>query len=205
MGNFASIFSVGPSGEDPDDEPVEHLQPEWVGPPGDELGASLPLGAVIGRSKNAVVALRQLTGYSTGVMLDLVAAARGLRESETNRLFHEQHATAPEEGPPGGFLRVGVELEDGTRASNLADPRRLWRADRTPEGPLLMRSGGGCGSAGSGHVTMNPGYWLWPLPPPGRLRLFVERPSLDVELSSIELDGAAIVAAAARSRPLWDA
>ena len=180
------------------------LQPEWVGPPEDELGASVPLGAVIGRSEKAVVALRQMTGYSTGVMLDLVAAARGLRESETNRLFHEQHAADPE-GPPGGFLRVGVELEDGTRVSSLADRRRLWRADHVPEGPLLLQSGGGGGSAGSGRMTMNPGYWLWPLPPPGTLRLFVEWPSLDVELSSIELDGAAIVEAAARSRPLWDA
>jgi hypothetical protein len=76
--------------------------------------------------------------------------------------------------------------------------------DREPEGPVLMQCGGGGGSAGSGRVTMNPAYWLWPLPPSGTLHLFVERPGLGVALSSADLDGSAIRGAASKSQPFWN-
>ncbi len=109
---------------------------------------------------------------------------------EAQRLFHEQHIADPDEGLPEGFLRVGIELANGRRISNLQDRRHLWgQPDQEPEGPVLMQSGGGGGSAGSGHVTMNPAYWLWPLPPSGTLHLFVEWPSLGIALSSADLDG----------------
>lgn len=104
---------------------------------------------------------------------------------------------------PDGFLRVGVEYEDGTRISNLGGRRRLWATDREPEGPILLPRGGGSGQAGGGRVTMNPGLWLWPLPPAARLDLAVEWPAFGLMLSRAELDGAAIVQAAARSQPLW--
>jgi hypothetical protein len=50
---------------------------------------------------------------------------------------------------------------------------------------------------------MHSGYWLWPLPPPGPLRISCEWPVADIELTSAELDASAIVAAAERSTPLW--
>ena len=200
---FTDVFFVRPGDEpEPDSEP-EIVRPAWFCPPDDELGMCLPSSMVVGRSDRAVVALRSLTAYSTGVSLELLAAGRGLRASESNRLFHEQHLAGVEEGVPDGFLRVGIEYEDETRVSNLLDRRRLWRPDSEPEGPVLIQAGGGGGQAGSGHVTMNPGYWLWPVPPPGRLVLFVEWPALGVTLASAELDGAAIVAAAGQSQPLW--
>jgi hypothetical protein len=160
--------------------------------------------AVLARSDRAVVALRYVSAYSTGITLDLLAAGRGLREVDAQRLIHEQHVVDPDEGLPEGVLRVGVELSDGRRASNLADGRHFWgQPDEEPEGPLLMESGGGGGSAGSGRVVMKPAYWLWPLPTPGVLKLFVEWPSLGIELSSADLDGRAILAAASQSERLW--
>jgi hypothetical protein len=45
---------------------------------------------------------------------------------------------------------------------------------------------------------------LWPLPPSGTLHLFVEWPGLGIALSSADLDGGAIVAAASESQPLWN-
>jgi hypothetical protein len=51
---------------------------------------------------------------------------------------------------------------------------------------------------------MQSGYWLWPLPPPGTVTLFVEWPALGVPLSSAVLDADAIANAAAQSSPLWD-
>ena len=50
---------------------------------------------------------------------------------------------------------------------------------------------------------MNPGFWLWPLPEPGTIRVSCEWPLVEIPLSTVELDGAAIVEAAARAVPLW--
>jgi hypothetical protein len=205
VGGFVEMFRLDPGGERPKDGQEEVVRPAWFAPPEDELGVSVPLAVVVSRSDKAVVALRHVTAYSTGVTLELVAAGRNLREVEAQRLFHEQHIADPDEGLPEGSLRVGIEFADGRRVSNLSDRRHLWgQPDQEPEGPLLMQSGGGGGSAGSGRVTMNPAYWLWPLPPSGTLHLFVEWPSLGIALSSADLDGSAIVAAASKSQPLWN-
>ena len=147
-----------------------------------------------------MVALCYVTAFSTGLLLDLVAAARGLKESRTQALFHEQHVADPEEGLPEGFLRVGVEYPDGRQASNLSGRHPFWRADSEPEVPVLFQAGGGGGSAGSGRVTMNPGYWLWPLPPAAALRLFVEWPAVEIALSSVELAGEPLLEAGVAHR-----
>jgi hypothetical protein len=62
---------------------------------------------------------------------------------------------------------------------------------------LVERGGGGGGRSWSF------GYWLWPLPPPGPLRVVVEWPVAEVPQTEVELDGAAIVAAAADVDVLW--
>lgn len=176
MTNFVRIFSIGPRGDEPEERPDEHVQPAWFRPPDRELDECVPLTLVAGRSERAVVTIKHATAYSTGVTFEFLAAGRSLRERDTNRLFHEQHVLDGEEGPPDGFLRVGIELADGSRVSNLGRGRRLWRPDHEPEGPVLIHHGGGGGSGGAGSITLNPGYWLWPLPPPGPLRVFVEWP-----------------------------
>jgi hypothetical protein len=72
-----------------------------------------------------------------------------------------------------------------------------------PDGPLFLEHGGGGGSAGSGRVNMQPGFWLWPLPDPGPIRIFCEWPVVEIPLSHAELDGADLASAAERVRPLW--
>ena len=202
MSSFSDIFAVN-SGIEPAGEP-EIVQHEWFGPPEDELGACVPTAVAVGRSDRAVVALRCATAYSTGVMLDLVAVARGLRESEANRVFHEQHAADVGEEPSDFFLRVGIEYQDCARVSNLGGRRRLWGADQAPDGPILLPQGGGGGHAGGGRVTMSSGFWLWPLPPRTPWDIVVEWPAFDLMRSRATLDGEALVDAAARSLPLWD-
>jgi hypothetical protein len=200
--SFVELFRFAPSGDEPP-PPEQPVRPTWWGPPEDELGEPVACSLVIAHSERAVIALREVVAYSNGLAFDVLAAGRGLREAEANRLFHEQHLFDPDE-LPDGFLRVGVEAGDAFRASNLVDRRRLWRPDgEPPEGPLLVQSGGGTGSAGDATVRMNPHYWLWPLPPADALRLHVEWPGLGIPLASVELDGAALLEAAARSRPLW--
>ena len=204
MSGFVDRFAIASSRAETATREEEVTVPAWFGPPQDELGVVVPQSLVVGRSTNGVVALRYVTAFSRGLLLDLMAGARGLKESRAQALFHEQHAVDLEEGLPAGFLRVGVEYPDGRQASNLACQHRYWQADTEPEGPVLFQGGGGGGSAGSGRVTMNPGYWLWPLPPPGTLRLFVEWPAVEIELSSVELASQPLIEASSRSQPLWD-
>lgn len=200
MSSFQFIFSRSTDDDAPLETP-EHARPIWVGPPDDELGVCVPQALVLGRSPRAVVALRHLTAYSTGLSFEFLALARGLREREAQRLMHEQHMLDDE--PSDSVLRFGIELGDGSRVSNLMDRRRLWGSPGPPEQPILMQHGGGSGSTGGGDITLRPGYWLWPLPPPGVIALYVEWPALGIELGRTELDAEPILAAAGESLRLW--
>jgi hypothetical protein len=200
VGSFQQIFAYGP-GDESDPEP-EYTPPAWL-PPQAELGQSVPLSVVVARSDQAVVALRSATAYSTGVTFDVVASARGLGQRESNRLLHEQHLLGDDDEPSDWFLRIGFELADGARVSNLARDLRLLRPDVEPAGPILIPHGGGGGSGGRGGVDLQPGYWLWPLPPPGPLRIYVEWPALDIALTHVTLDADAIRDAATRAEALW--
>jgi hypothetical protein len=50
---------------------------------------------------------------------------------------------------------------------------------------------------------MQPGFWLWPVPPPGTLRVSCEWPLLGIALATVELDGSALARAAAAATKLW--
>jgi hypothetical protein len=197
VSSFQQIFSYARTTEELD----EHRPPEWLAPPDQELGEPVPLSIVVGRSERAVVALREAVAYSTGTHLEFLAFARGLPRRQANELFHLQHPM-PDEDPPPELLRIGVELADGARISNLGNPHhRNW--NERPGGPVLVPHGGGGGSGVVGQVELRPAYWLWPLPPPGQLRVFVEWPALAVELTSVEIGAAPIIEAASRSQRLW--
>ena len=176
----------------------------WFGPPEDELPVCVPLALVVARSESAVVALSHASAYSTGVGIELVVQSRGLPERDAQRLFHEQHMPPTQSDPAPAYLRLGVELADGSRASNLSGRHHHWHdPEHPPEGPVLTQHGGGGGSAGNGRVTMRPGFWIWPLPPAGPVRLSCEWPLLEIPLTTVELDGAELRAASQRAVKLW--
>ena len=202
------MFRLAGDDDDGDDGESEREPPRipWFGPPEDELGAVVPLGIVVGRSANGVVALRHGILHSTGLALDVLAAARGLSDAQANRLFHEQHLFEEDEEPAPGFLRIGLELPNGARVSNLggrAHRRHFMKPDEEPQGPVFLEHGGGGASSGGGRVSMNPGFWLWPLPEPGTIRVFCEWPVVEIPLSTVEIDGDMLRAAAGRIQPLW--
>ena len=208
--HFVRLFqSPGDNGDDDDDRAPRPRMPPWFGHPDDELGAVVPLGLVVGRSEGGVVALPHATVYSTGVAFDIVAIARGLSEARSSRLFYDQHGPFEEgEEPPPGFLRIGLELPDGERVSNLVGRRSRslhMKPDEQPEGSVFIEHGGGGGSGGDGRVTLRPAFWLWPLPDRGTIQVFCEWPVVEIPLSTIQVDGAVLAAAAARVVPLWPA
>src|SRR5579885_1841379 len=134
-----------------DDGRSEFVAPPWVGPPDGELPTALPLAVVLGRSERGVVALSHALAYSTGVVLELVALGRGVADRNVQRVFHEQHLP-PEAGDPSpAFLRIGIELPDGQRVSNLAGRGHRDAVSR-PDRPVLRAQGGSSGSGGRGTV-----------------------------------------------------
>jgi len=107
---------------------------------------------------------------------------------------------------PDALLRIGLELADGHRVSNLGGwraHRKLMSPDAEPDGPVLLPRGGGGGSSTRGKVTMKPGYWLWPLPPPGQLRISCEWPLVDIAMTTVEIDADVLLDAASCARSLW--
>jgi hypothetical protein len=203
--SFTQMFGFSLGDDDDSDALAEPLRPTWFGPPENELGITIPLDRVIARSESGVVAVSHAVAYSMGVTFDFVARARGLSRSQANRLFHEQHMFE-EEDLPDSLLRIGFEFADGRRASNLGGwraHRKLMTPDAEPDEPVLVPHAGGGGNAGRGQVSLQPGYWLWPLPPSGPLRIACEWPIIDIALTAIEIDGAALVDAAGRSIALW--
>jgi hypothetical protein len=197
------MFRMG----DDDDEslPEEQKRPRWFGPPEEELGVVIPQSIVLARSERAVVALSHALVYSMGVAFDFVAQARGLARTEANRVLHEQHMFE-EKDLPDALLRIGFELADGSRVSNLGGwgaHRTLMSPDAEPEGPILIPYAGGGGGSTGGQVTMQPGYWLWPLPTPGPLQISCEWPLVDIALTTVEIDVTPLVDAAQQARSLW--
>ena len=199
--SFTDLFQL-PLDEEPPERP-EWTSPPWFAPPQDELGVCVPFSAVVGRSDRAVVALSHALAYSTGISLQLVAHARGLRERDTHLIFREQHLSPGEDELPEAFLRIGIELPGGAKVSNLGGRRHYPDPEKQPPGPVLMQHGGGGGTGGQGTVLMQPGFWLWPLPEPGVLRVSCEWPLVELPLSTVELDGDALVSAASTVEKLW--
>ena len=200
MSSFIQVFGFDGEGEPPE----EHEQPAWFGPADDELGVATTLNVVVGRAEHAAVALTRATSFSNGLTLSFTAQARELDRRTARTLFHEQHPFASgEEDLPDAFVRLGVELPGGAKASNIGGRRPFGEDD--PEGPVFIHRGGGGGQGGRNRVTMNHDYWLWPLPQPGPIRVSCEWPLVGIPLSTAEIDGAALVEAATGVRSIWPA
>lgn len=187
----------------PPEPPPEPRQPEWMGPPDNVLPGDVGLSLVLGRSGDAVVWMHSVLAYPQGVHFSLVVRTR------------EPHEFDPFDpiGPPFGIgrlggrspdperiLKVGVELSNGRRATNL-DPFPLeggHDVDEMPDRPVLMGGGGG-----GGMGTWDMVQWLWPLPPPGPLTFACEWPAKGIPLVRHELDAGMFRAAAERAETLW--
>jgi hypothetical protein len=195
-------FDRDDSGPDPLSQPQ---RPTWFGPPDQELGVTVPVDRIVARSESGVVALSNAVVYSTGIVFDFAARARGLSRSQANRLFHEQHLSGDAE-LPDSLLRIGFEFADGRRASNLGGLRahgQIMTPDAEPTEPVLMPTGGGGSETGTGLVSLRPAYWLWPLPPSGPLQIASEWPIVAIPLTTMEVDGGKLVEAARRPIDLW--
>jgi hypothetical protein len=203
--SFADAFADDLEPAQPPDPPAARGRPAWLGPPDGELGVAVPVGLVLGRGEQGVIALSHALAYSTGLSLDLVARVGGLERRRAGLIFHEQHAGEGDPADlPDGFLRFGLELPDGTRVSNLGGRRRRAGSGDEPAGPILTQQGGGGGQSSGTSISWSLGFWLWPLPAHGTLRLHCEWPVAGIALSVADLDAAPLLEAASRATRLWE-
>jgi hypothetical protein len=142
-----------------DDEAWE--PPSWTSPPRNEVGRLVVVDRVLGENDGALLLLRGAVVYSTG--FELLIEAR-TRPGEGEPFSHRMFDTRSDE-----FLRVGVQFDDGRRATNLEE------FDWEGEAPdiLLQRR----------HET----YWVYPLPPPGPVTVVVEWPAFGIAETRIDV------------------
>lgn len=186
------------AGDAEDGEPERYERPAWLGPPAGELGRAVDVAQIVARSDAGLIALAHAVAYTTGVSLTFYARVSGLKPGEMHTIYMHQHGgvSDPDE-LPDAFMRIGVEVPGGARASNMG--RRSWDPEAEPEGPLLMMHGGGGGQTSAREAELHPGYWLWPLPQPGVLKLSCEWPIAGIPFTTVELDAAPLREAAARA------
>jgi hypothetical protein len=168
------------------------------------------MNRIVATSDAAVVALRHVSAYPDGCMLDFMAAAKldaswpvdARRRDELRSLFTVSDGHQP--------LNFEVRLGDGRTSSTLAtvDLRIRATADDDvvldPEPPVMMGLPGDGASVSGGVIEQHQPVWLWPLPPPDVLHIAVNWTKFGIHDITHEIDGAVLVAAARSSRSYWD-
>ena len=180
----------------PPEPPEEHRQPEWIGPPENELGVALPVRRMLFRTDDLAIALLGIVVFGNGLELQVVLRRRAMtvEPDPMHTHMHARRIRGSELTPE--VFRFGIEYPDGTKVTNVGFVFPFDGGE--PAGPVLMERGGG-----GGGRSWSFNYWLWPLPPPGPLRVVVEWPAENVPLTDAELDGSAIAEAASRVEVLW--
>jgi hypothetical protein len=183
--------------------------PPWRAPPVNAVGSAVPLQRFLVRTDSLVVALTSVVAYSSGCRFGFRVAARvsALDRADRRRLravFLGDHSDLPGSSAPDEPFRCGIRFADGFTVTSVDNPP-LWDpiSPMRPEGPVLVEYGAIGTTIEADELRCEPGYWLWPLPPPQPFALVVDWPAAGIRQTEVELDGAAIVAAAEAAEPLW--
>jgi hypothetical protein len=208
-----NMFFEPPPAQEESTRPSKPGLPAWSAPPAEEMCAVMVSGLTLARTPNVAITLPTIQAFSTGCLInvDIVTRRQTLSPDDFQALQlsvfpHMITAVRSDRPLPDQLLRFGVRFANGAKATTVGQ-----RLDRTqlpqdpPPGPQLsllfpgmsMRSG----DEDAGVMTI--GLWLWPSPPRESFELAVEWPIGGIELSIVELDGAAIAAAAQQAVPYW--
>jgi hypothetical protein len=204
---FPPVERAGAPEDADQDEPW--MSSQWDGPDPQTRPGLCPLSVVLGRSRTTVVLVEGVRAYPAGVVLRLVVHLRERGREARRRVLAELDVTHGRGQLdlflPSGGLRWGVELADGQRVTTVDDytPWNAqpdeWDPDWFPDRPVLI---------GLGRPTVWGGawsrdVWLWPLPPPGPLRLVCAWPDRGITETSTTVDAVPLRQAASEAMPLW--
>ena len=176
--------------------------PAWYGPPDNIIGRAVPIEFVLARTEKVAVAVWGVAAFPTGITFSVATVIResvedmDLSDLDMSMHHYSRRRRSTPDGLPDDLLRFGVEMSDGTKATNLFTG--LSMLDEAPQGPVLTPRGGG----GSDRVNRQ-GWWLWPLPPEGPLAFVCEWPAHGIDLTRYEVDARSIRAAAAEAQAIW--
>ena len=157
----------------------DHQEPPWSGPPPQILGSELATQVLLHRSEHLVIAVGGFVAYPDGVRFDV--RLRFVEPSAYDVVMDDT-------------FRLSVELSDGRVASEY----KWWPVEEGPQGPVLVPQG-----AGGDSLQYDAGYWLWPLPPPGKLTIVCDSQRLRVVDARVGLDADPMIAAAKDALTLW--
>lgn len=191
---------------------VRYVPPPWAGAPQYELPVAVHVGQFLHLSPTLSMAVKSVQVFSTGCSFDVSWIFR--RGDEGDEKWAELNAVFFRGGPSmsaghvslDSTLLFGVEMPDGARASTGAQRLQGLHGNpgQQPEAPVLEFRGTG-GNGGDDEMAGGGTLWLWPLPPPGALRLVAQWKDLGMEETSIVLDGGQLRDAAVAVQEFWPA
>jgi hypothetical protein len=161
-----------------------------MSPPENEIPVAIPLNAVLARTENAAIALTGLQVYTTGVAFDLAVRVRTWPDDDRGGLSE----LVFDHGRRGSRFLIGVELSDGRRASNLGG-----RGFEQGASDIVFQAAGG----GGGMLSVDQSWWLSPVPPEGPVRFVCSCAAMDIQETTVELDGTAMARAVGNVVTLW--
>jgi hypothetical protein len=162
------------------------------------IPGSVPAEAMLIRTEQVAVAIGSVRAYPNGFEFTLHTRLR--REDETGPGAADpldQHRRWRGRQEPGDALRLGVLYADGRRTATTAG--HPFMDDDADAGRLVLLQNGGGGDA----RRWDGDFWVHPLPPEGPVTFVASWPKHGVAETRVELDGAAIRAAAQRAVTLW--
>jgi hypothetical protein len=174
--------------------PAPYGPPIWTGPSELVLGAWVAAQQLLAKTDDVAVVLRGLSAYPNGFEVHVSFLGRPPQNPQMHQQFFARfHA--------GRGPRFGFEFSDGRRAGHstrLGGFNVAKDENGIPTEPVLMPRGGG---GGGGEWKQS--FWVWPLPPPGRLVLHFDWPDQSIEDITVELDGSELHHAGGNAIELW--
>ncbi|NAZ81880.1 hypothetical protein GTR02_08615 [Kineococcus sp. R8] len=205
--SFFPTPSDAVTADDPGDAPF--ATPVWAAPPPDLIPGVADLSIELGRSPDTVVLVEGARAYPQGVELRLVVRFRETHRRAGRDLIerlnlHHGRGSLDLLLPAGG-LRWGVQFSDGQKVTSMDEspwaagvPDGVSPADWLVDHPVMDS----LTRPSNSMDAWTRDIWLWPLPPPGPLRLVCSWPDRGIEETAVEVDAAVLRDAAERSRPL---
>ena len=182
---------------DPEEDPVEEHDREWLEPGDFVVGGVVPVQVVLGESAKAAVIINGLTVDPGGVTFTVKAfQRRPPSPAELKDLRTRLGSRADHHDPLDQGLRVGVELADGTRLET--SHRWGWHATDNDQYSLFHHGGGG---GGGGRWEYN--FRIEPAAPPGPIMFACVWPLAQIEESTHVVSANSVAEASAATQILW--
>jgi hypothetical protein len=161
--------------------------------PDNEIPGSVAVDALLASSEDLVVFICGMSVYRDGVDFTVEVRARPGRMSGAS--LHEAMVWP---GAGEDRLLLGVEFDDGRRCTNVPREHPPPSGTTSADQPALWSSGSG-GRLRTAYAS----WFLYPLPPPGDLRIICAWPAAGISETVTTLSADAILRAADRARELW--